>query len=85
MLRQNETLYVGVVAEEPLVCYVATLRKMDAETGDGTQLCLVASTIIKEKVVLFYLFAPYRGRETISRLLTLQRANIAQLQRANRD
>ena len=84
-LGQNETLYVGVVAEEPLVCYVATFRNVEAETGDGTQLCLVASTIIKEKVVLFYLFAPYRGRETLSRLLTMQRANMAQLQQANRD
>jgi len=80
-LGQNETLYVGVVAEEPLVCYVATLRNVEAETGDGTQLCLVASTIIKEKVVLFYLFAPYRGRETLSRLLTMQRANMAQRSR----
>jgi hypothetical protein len=31
------------------------------------------------------LFAPYRGRDTISRLLSLQRANNAQLQQANRD
>jgi hypothetical protein len=85
MLRQNETLYVGVVAEEPLVCYVATLRKIEVEATDAAQLCLVASTIIKEKVVLSYLFAPYRGRETTSRLLAVQRANIAQLQQANRD
>jgi hypothetical protein len=55
------------------------------ETGDATQLCVVASTIIKEMVGLFYLFAPYRDREMISQLLTMQRANIAQLQHANRD
>jgi hypothetical protein len=85
MLMQYETLYVGVVAEDPLVCYAATLRKIEVETGDATQLCVVASKIIKEMVVLFYLFAPYRDREMISQLLTMQRANIAQLQHANRD
>jgi hypothetical protein len=60
--------------------YCRGLRKIEMETGDGTQPCLVASTIIKEKVVLFYLFAPYHGRATISRLLTMQQANMAQLE-----
>jgi hypothetical protein len=84
MLTQNETLYVGVVAEDPLVCYIAKLRKIEEETRDAAQLGVVAATIIKDKVVHFYLFAPYRGRETISRLLNMQRANIAQLRQANR-
>jgi hypothetical protein len=84
MPRQNESMHVGVVAEDPLVCYFATLRKIEEETGDATQLGVVAATIIKDMVAHFYLLAPYRGRETISRLLNMQRANIAQLQQANR-
>jgi hypothetical protein len=35
--------------------YCRGLRKIEMETGDGTQLCLVASTIIKEKVLPFLL------------------------------
>jgi hypothetical protein len=67
MLRQYETLYVGVVAEDPLVCYVATLRKIEVETADATQLCVVASTIIKEMVVLFLLVCTLsRSRDDLS-------------------
>src|SRR5215475_8257279 len=69
-----------VVAEEPCVCNVATLRKI--EVGNGTQLCLVACRSSKGMFVLFY---SHRGRTTIPRLLTMQRANIVQLRQAHRD
>jgi hypothetical protein len=85
MLRPNETVYISVVAESPLVCYTVTLQKFEAETGEATQVTVFASTILKDKVVLFYLFAPYRGHETIPQLLATQRANMVQLQQANRD
>ena len=40
--------------------------------------------LLKGKVLLCYLFAPYVGRETLMQLLAKQRANVRQLQRANR-
>ena len=40
--------------------------------------------VVKNKVVICYLFAPYAGRSTIAKLLGSQRVNVRQLQRANR-
>ena len=45
---------------------------------------LIAATVVKSKVVICYLFAPYAGRDTNAKLLASQRANVRQLQRANR-
>ena len=85
IVRVNEMKYLGVVAAEPLVCYAATMHKFGIENvGEFTQATLIAATILKNKVVICYLFAPYAGRDTIPKLLALQRGNIRQLQRVNR-
>jgi hypothetical protein len=77
--------FLGVVAEDPLVCYVVTLQKFKIETREETmQVAIIATTIIKEKVLAYYLFAPYVGRETVSQLLAIHRRNMSLLQRANR-
>ena len=39
----------------------------------------------RESLCFFTLLAPHRGRTTIPRLLTMQRANIVQLRQAHRD
>ena len=85
IVRVNEMKYLGVAAAEPLVCYAATLHKFAVENaGEFTQVTLIAATVVKNKVVICYLFAPYAGRDTIAKLLATQRANVRQLQRANR-
>lgn len=85
IVRVNEMKYLGVVAAEPLVCYAATLHKFVVENaGEFTQVTLIAATVVRNKIVICYLFAPYAGRSTIPKLLALQRANVRQLQRANR-
>jgi hypothetical protein len=85
-VRANEMRYLGVAAAEPLVCYAATLHKFSIDNaGDFTQATIIAATIVKDRVLLCYLFAPYLGRETITQLLAKQRANIDQLHRANRN
>jgi hypothetical protein len=52
------------------------------ETTQGT---VIATTLLKSKVVQLYLFAPYTGGKSIAQLLAKQRINVSQLQRANRN
>jgi hypothetical protein len=86
IISTDETIHLGVVAEEPLACFEATLRKFKTDVGtEKTQLRITASTILKRKIVLFYLFAPYISRDTVSQLLTKHRENVVLLHRENRD
>jgi hypothetical protein len=74
------------VPDEPLVCYAATLHKIKVDTGkEFAQATVIAATIVKGKLLLNYLFAPYLGRETLKHVLTKQRANVRQLRHANRN
>lgn len=86
LLNLNEIRFLGVVAEEPSFCYAATLQRFKVDTREATtQVALIATTLLKGKVVQLYLFAPYAGHATIPQLLTQQRANTSRLLRANRD
>ena len=52
---------------------------------ETTQVTVIATTLLKNKVVQLYLFAPYASGKTIAQLLAKQRANLTQLHRANRN
>ena len=85
-LKLNEIKLLGTVAEDPAVCYAATMQKFQVETRDETtQVTIIATTLVKSKVVQLYLFAPYTGGKTIAQLLAKQRSNVSQLQRTNRN
>jgi hypothetical protein len=85
-LRVNEIRLLGVVGADPLVCYAALLQKFNAESGgEKTQATVFATTVLKGKVVLYYLLAPYVRGETITQMLAKQRTSIGRLQRANRN
>jgi hypothetical protein len=84
----NEMKSLGAlpVPDEPLVCYAATLHKFKVETGEEfTQATVIAAAVVKGKLLLSYLFAPYVGRDTLMHVLTKQRANVRQLRHANRN
>ena len=85
-LKLNEIKLLGKVAEDPMVCYTATVQKF--KVGDRaatTQVTIIATTFLKGKVVQLYLFAPFAGGKTIAQLLAKQRTNLSQLQRVNRN
>ena len=85
-LKLNEIKLLGTVAEDPMVCYTATIQKF--KVGDRaatTQVTIIATTFLKGKVVQLYLFAPFAGGKTIAQLLAKQRTNLSQLQRVNRN
>jgi hypothetical protein len=84
-LKLNEIKLLGTVAEGTAVCYTATMQKFQVETrGEITQVTIIATTLLKSKVVQLYLFAPYTGGKSISQLLAKQRNNVGQLRRATR-
>ena len=83
-LKLNEIKLLGMVAEDPLVCYTATMQKFRVGAREPTtQVAIIATTLVRSKVVQLYLFSPYTSGKTISQLLTKQRTNVSQLQRAN--
>jgi hypothetical protein len=85
-LKVNEIKLLGMIAEDPLVCYTATMQKFKVEgREETTQVAMIATTILKSKVVQLYLFAPYVAGKTIAQLLAKQRTNVGQLHRANRN
>jgi len=86
-IRTNEMKFLGAVPvpDEPQVCYAATAHKFAIEAGDEyTQGTIIATMLLKGKVLLCYLFAPYVGRETLTQLLAKQRANVRHMRQANR-
>ena len=85
-LKLNEIKLLGMVADDPSVCYTATVQKFAVEAREPkTQITVIATTLLKSKVVQLYLFAPYTGGKSMAQLLTKQRSNVAQLQRGNRN
>ena len=51
--------------------------------AENPQVAMFAAMILKGKILLLYLFAPYADRETVTQVLAKQRTNVGQLQRAN--
>jgi hypothetical protein len=86
LIVPNEVKLLGVLAEEPLACYAATLQRFKIEDREPTtQLSIIATTILRGKVVFAHLMAPYAGRAALAQLLATQRTNLTQLQRSNRN
>jgi hypothetical protein len=82
----GQRIFLGVVAEEPLACFGATVRKINTEAGtEKIQVGITASAIIKGKVLLYHLYAPYTSRDTVVRLLRSHRENVSRLHSANAD
>jgi hypothetical protein len=83
-VKINEMKFLGVVGEEPSVCYAAMLQRFLTEAGtDKTQATVFATTIVRQKLVYYYLFAPYVNGETISGMLEQHKANVRRLQSDN--
>jgi len=84
-VKVNQTRFLGVVGEEPGVCYAALAQRIKAETGkDVTIVGLYASTFIKGKIVHYYLYSPYRSAQTVTALLARHKRNVAALLSANK-
>jgi hypothetical protein len=84
MVKVNGQSFLGVIAEEPAVCYAAILQKFKTESGDEkNQVTVFAATVVAGKLVYFYLFAPYVSGSTVTDLLVQQKAQMVRLRAAN--
>jgi len=85
-VQVNEMKFLGVVGEEPRVCYAAMLQKFRTEVGtEKTQVTVFATTVVRSKLVYFYLFAPYVSGDTVTVMLAQQQAHVRRLHGANPD
>jgi hypothetical protein len=83
-VKVNEMRFLGVIAEEPTICYAAILQKFKAETGvEKTQVTVFATTVLKGKIVYFYFFAPYESGATVTDMLALEKAQMVKVKAAN--
>jgi hypothetical protein len=83
-VQLNQVRSLGVVAEDANACYAALVQRFKAETGkDVTIMALFATTFVQGKLVLYYLYSPYRSAQTMPALLAKQKLNVAALLAAN--
>jgi len=83
-VQLNQVRSLGVVAEDANACYAALVQRFKAETGkDVTIMALFATTFVQGKLVLYYLYSPYRSAQTMTALLAKQKLNVAALLAAN--
>lgn len=81
----NQVRFMGVMAEEPGVCYAAMVQRFRAETGkDVTIVGVYATLFVKGKLVHYYVYTPYRSAQTVTALLARHKLNVAALIAANK-
>jgi hypothetical protein len=81
----NQMRFLGVVAEEPGVCYAAMAQRFKAETGkDVTLIAVFASMFVRGKIVHYYLYSPYRSAQTVTTVLAKHKLNVSALLAANK-
>src|SRR5262245_12463607 len=83
-IKINENRVVGVLAEDVDACYFAIVQKMQTEARtEKTQLILSAVTIIKGKILYYYLLSPYSDARNVNTALERHKANVAAVLKAN--
>jgi hypothetical protein len=83
-IKINDSRLLGVLAEDADACYFALLQKLKTEAGaEKTQLIMSAVTIIKGKILYYYLMMPYSDAGTVNTALDRQKTNVAAVLKAN--
>ena len=83
-IKLNETRLLGVLAEEPRVCYAGLVEKLSTEAGSEKVIVAVyGTTLLKGKVIYHYLFAPDAGAGTAEKLLEAEKRHVAAFLAAN--
>jgi hypothetical protein len=69
-LQLNQEANLGVIAQDKKACYTSTLRKGKDRSGlEKTQISIMSLSIIKGKIIYFYLFTPYNPSTDVQKLL----------------
>ena len=82
-VKVNEMRVLGVAAEDATTCYIPVLSRYTLGGDNFEEVSIGAVTVIKERVVFYYLFARFVSDATISDLVAQHQANVAALHAAN--
>jgi hypothetical protein len=82
-VKLNETRFIGVLGEEPTICYAALVTRIAADGAEKTQIIVWATTIVGGKIVYLYLFAPDVGGNSIADVFVQVKAQTARFKAAN--
>lgn len=83
-VKINEAKFLGVLAEDPSVCYSGQLQKLATASGrEKVQATIVAVILLKQKLITYLLYTPYRSADTIFNLLRKHKLNVDALIAAN--
>jgi hypothetical protein len=86
VLQLNQGASLGMVAQDKKACYTLTLGKGEDRVGlEKTQIALMSLSIIKGKIIYFYLFAPYNTSMDVQNLLSKHRKDVGALIEVNRN
>src|SRR5215213_8623651 len=82
-LQVSQLRSLGVIGEEPNVCYSAVMRNVDDEGEPRLQDLVFALTVLKGKLLFLYLYAPHADDHAIPVLLDRVRMTVGALAAAN--
>lgn len=83
-VKINETRFLGVLAEDAQACYAGALLKIRPEQGNEvSRLTVFASTVVRGRLVFYYLTAPYQPGHAIGDLVVRHKANVTSFLAAN--
>jgi len=84
-VKVNSQEFVGVMAEDDTACYAARIMKMRTPTdGDKTHLHLTSITVLKNKGIYVFRYAPYTSADATLGVLGKLKDTIAALHAANK-
>jgi hypothetical protein len=78
-MKIDEAKFLGVLAEEPSVCYGGYLHKISGVT----QTAIFATILLKQKLITYQIYTAYRNRDTIFDLLNKHKLNVTKFIGAN--
>ena len=86
-VKVNEVRPLGVFAEDATTCYSGQFQKATVGNITIEQVVIQAITVVKARLVLYYLFAPFAAGRTVNDqvndLLTQHQSNLVALHAAN--
>jgi hypothetical protein len=85
-VKLNQMKFMGVLGEEPNACYAALLARVKGkDVPEVEQATVFAVTVVKGKVLYYYLFAPFVNAQTLTDMLAKLRVNVGAMEAANRN
>jgi len=83
-IKMNESIFLGVVAEDANACYAALIQKLRTEAGtEKTQVAVYAVTIIRNRSMAVDRYAVYQNPDTVNAVLAKLTLDVAALIAAN--